>query len=213
VTSAIRTRPRRETSGVAALRLISGVVALGQSSSDPEKLARDAKDTHGVTVRVLALLLLAGFGSVSCLQIGTGDSADAAPPPPQMGDASDVVPRGLDCVVEPVSGTSLCTRISLCPGVAIDHDAFPNCGFRASSGSLEVDCLCGDFLCPIGTAIRCDQVPRLLAGQSEGLVCTQVSEGRCASLSPSASRDSGSCDRSCLSTCGGDPGCTVLCGC
>jgi len=159
--------------------------------------------------------VLAGFGLVSCLQIGTGDSADAAPPPgvSSTRDAGNVTPPGFDCVVDPVSGVSLCTQIALCPGVAIDHDAFPNCGFRASSGSPEVDCVCGDFLCPVGTAIRCDQVVRLLAGQSEGLVCTQVSEGRCAPRSPSSSRDGGSCDRSCLSICAGDPGCTILCGC
>ena len=178
-------------------------------------MAQTTEDTHGDTVRVL-VLAVASLACASCLQIGTGDAADAAAPPPVVSGASDASGaemQGSGCVVDSVSGLTLCTSVAACAGVAVDHDAYPNCGFRASSGSLEIDCVCGDFICPLGAAIRCDQVQQLLAGQSEGLVCTQVSEGRCAARSPSATGGGGSCDRNCLGTCAGDPGCALLCGC
>jgi hypothetical protein len=166
-------------------------------------------------VRVAAVvpLFLASF---SCLQLGAPETNDAGAPPPgssRSADAQDVAPQGSDCAVDSISGVTLCTRIALCPGVSVDHDAYPNCGFRASAGSIEVDCVCGDFLCPIGISIDCAQAARLLAAQSEAIACTQVSEERCAPRNKAPPAGNPSCDKNCAAGCAADPGCLRLCGC
>ena len=105
----------------------------------------------------------------------------------------------------------LCTSISLCPGVAVDHDVYPNCGFRLPSSSIDLECVCDNVLCPVGSALNCNQAWDLLDSQSELAVCTQSNEGRCAMLA--ASNPSRSCDRACAADCAGDPLCFRLCGC
>lgn len=164
---------------------------------------------HPVTL-ALSLLFVA-----SCLQLGGSEAADGGAPPVNPkgpGDAQDTEHVDADCVVDSVSGVGLCTRISLCPGLAVDHDVYPDCGFREPSGSIDIQCVCGDFVCPLGVALTCAQAAQLLAEQSEIFACTQASEGRCALRRPSAP-SSGSCDKACAASCAGDPGCFLLCGC
>ena len=154
----------------------------------------------------------------ACLQIGTtasdagagpGNAHDAAS---AAGDAGDASTSGSGCVVDPASGVTLCTRIATCPDLAVDHDVYPDCGFRVPSASLDVECLCGNFLCPLGAAHTCAQAEALLASQSEIAACTQASEGRCAATEPPVPPN-GSCDKVCQANCAGDPGCYRLCGC
>jgi hypothetical protein len=152
-----------------------------------------------------------------CLQIGTNGANDAGAAAGgaagrAANDAGDAAPTGTGCIVEPASGVTLCTRVSACPEVAIDHDVYPNCGLRVPATSLEVDCICGDFLCPLGVSLTCEHLRDLLDSQSEILACAQASEGRCAETTP-PKPPSGTCDRTCLATCAGDPGCIRLCGC
>jgi hypothetical protein len=157
------------------------------------------------------------LGGVACLEIGTNaNDAGAAAAGGAAGnavqDAGDAATSGTGCIVDQASGVTLCTRISICPDLAIDHDVYPNCGFRVPATSLEVDCVCGDFLCPLGVSLTCAQLRGLLDSQSEAVACAQASEGRCADTKPPAPPSS-TCDRNCLATCAGDPGCIRLCGC
>jgi hypothetical protein len=128
-------------------------------------------------------------------------------------DASTVT--GTGCALDSLSGVTLCETISLCPSLTVDPDALPGCGFRIPSTSIELVCVCDDYLCPVGTSLTCTEAKQLLAGQSSLTVCTQLSEGRCASRAPTASPAavSSSCDRSCADSCVGAPACLGLCGC
>lgn len=177
-----------------------------------------------------ALVLACGLSSCIGLQLGqSGDTdAGAAGTGGSAGAATADVDAatGAGCGTDGTSGVTLCRAISACPTVVVDPDLFPNCGFRIHEAALDLECLCGEDLCPMGTAVTCDQVAMLLASQSELSACTQVSEGRCAQTgaasapaqSPPAATGgqagAGSgCDRTCQSQCAGDPGCYRICGC
>jgi hypothetical protein len=159
-----------------------------------------------------------------CLQIGLPGITDGDPVALDAGPASDGavatdvktanVDAGVDrgCVVDPLSHATLCTSIALCPGLAIDHDQFPDCGFRTGSGLIDIECVCDNYLCPLGTTLTCAQAHNLLASQFEVLACTQVSEGRCAPRSVVAPSDSW-CDETCRAACTGVPRCMRACGC
>ena len=162
-------------------------------------------------------LLLLG----SCLQIGSLEGSDGgadAAKPGDSGVTSDAKAPNADaggdlgCIVDPLSRVTLCTSIALCPGLAVDHDRFPHCGFRKGAGLIDLACFCDNFVCPLGTTLTCGQARDLLATQFELNACLQVNEGRCAprSATPPAGT---SCDKNCASTCAGDPGCIRLCGC
>jgi hypothetical protein len=165
-------------------------------------------------VRPLFFLVLG-----SCLQIGSLESADGGARDGGKGSdgaaTSDAraadVGGDLGCIIDGYSRVTLCTSIGLCPGMAVDHDRFPNCGFRAGLGIIDLVCLCGDFLCPLGTSLTCGQAYNLLVTQFELNACLQVNEGRCA---PRTFPPTGTtCDKNCAARCVGDPGCVRLCGC
>ena len=162
------------------------------------------------------------LSAASCLQIGLPDGGDAgvadAPKTSDAGASSDVkapdkdVPADFGCVIDPLSRVTLCTAIGLCPGLSVDHDRFPNCGFRSGTGLIDVQCFCDNFLCPLGATLTCAQARELLATQFEVTACSQVSEGRCARRSVAPPTGT-SCDKNCAAMCAGDPGCLRLCGC
>jgi hypothetical protein len=148
-----------------------------------------------------------GTGSAAGSDGGTDGSAD-----------SGVV--GAGCGIESGSGTQLCIATSLCPKVVVDTQAFPHCGFRIRGGSSELVCACTDQICSMGAFTTCAQAAALLKAQTEQQVCTQVGEGRCSAAVPAAgsSGSSGSsskptCDKQCLSECGGGSACASICGC
>jgi hypothetical protein len=158
---------------------------------------------------VLLATLLAG-----CLQLDLGQTdagTTASSSATAAADAGASVLSGTSCAMDSASSTTLCTSIDRCPGLAVDHDIYPDCGFRVPAVSFDLECVCGDFLCSMGTALTCAQAGALLADGSELAVCTQLSEGRCAARA--TSKPASSCDRTCASECTGDPGCLVLCGC
>ena len=106
----------------------------------------------------------------------------------------------------------LCTSLDQCPGLAVDHDLYPDCGFRAPSTTIDLECVCGDFLCPVGAVLNCAQAKMLLGDQSEVIACVQQSEGRCAPRT-APKPGSTSCDSNCRDACAGDINCRKLCGC
>jgi hypothetical protein len=156
----------------------------------------------------------------SCLQFGLPDGKDGgvSDAARDSGATSDTQVSERDaagdsgCIVDPLSRVTLCTAIALCPGLAVDHDRFPNCGFRTGAGIIELQCLCHDFLCPLGATLTCGQARDLLASQFELNACLQVSEGRCAPRSAVPPTGS-SCDKNCAAMCGGDAACIRRCGC
>jgi hypothetical protein len=162
---------------------------------------------------VPAVLFLA-----SCLELNPGGADAGATAAPAESSPSDAAlaeaATGTNCAVDSVAGITLCTTISLCPGLAVAHDLYPDCGFRMAGGTvLDLECVCDSWLCPIGSALTCKDVAELLQSQSEQSVCTQLSEGRCAARGSPEARPSSGCDRQCESECGSSLGCVQACGC
>ena len=154
----------------------------------------------------------------SCLQIGTSADADAGAgaagsAAPGVDAESAVLTGGSGCATDSVSGTKLCSGFDQCPGLAVDHDVYPDCGFRVPSTTIDLECVCGDFLCPVGAVLNCAQAKMLLSEQSEVVTCIQQNEGRCAPRSTKSKPTTTSCDSICADACAGDINCRKLCGC
>lgn len=122
---------------------------------------------------------------------------------------------GTNCGTDPSTGITLCEGIDLCPGLIVDQGAFPGCGFRLNAASpYDLECDCGDFLCPIGAPPSCAAAAQLLDQEQSSLnVCQQQNEGTCLSLAPTGGGTQSTCDKSCESECAGDPNCIQMCGC
>ena len=168
----------------------------------------------------VALVLMAVLPA--CLQLGTpGDSAAGSASAGAAGSASTdggLPPAtGTNCGVDPGSGISLCLGISSCPTVRVDPDQFPGCGYRIAGNVIDLECLCNDSLCPMGSAASCEDAKALLADQSAQGVCAAIAEGRCSAVNQSGASANGNtsstCDKNCRAQCAGDPGCITLCGC
>jgi hypothetical protein len=169
---------------------------------------------HVMMLRALGFLL--PFVVASCVSAGQ-ESADAGD-----GDGSGATPyqdppaaAGVGCREDPTTGVSLCKGISTCPGIEVNPDTFPDCGFRVNTGNtLDIECSCSGLLCAVGVATTCAQAKALLAAQDVWEVCAQVSEGVCTGGGSSSKPDAASaCNQECYAMCVGDPVCVKLCGC
>jgi hypothetical protein len=134
-------------------------------------------------MKALSMAFLAAAGVSGCVGFSIGDkkASQSSQTDQQAASAADAgadSAAGIDCIVEPTTGKTLCTGIAACPDVVVDHDVYPNCGFRPGS-TLALECACNGSLCPLGIASTCEEAAKLLAAQSESIVCLQVSEGRC----------------------------------
>ena len=163
----------------------------------------------------IALKVLVGCGIVPSIGTGSGDagassSSSSATTTAASGDGGA---KGVDCITEVQTGAVLCTGISTCPGLAVDHDVFPSCGFRPGGTVLDLECACQTSLCPVGVAKTCAEAQKLLGAQNESSVCLQIDEGRCTGGGPIKKPVDPNCDRACASECGGAAGCIHLCGC
>jgi hypothetical protein len=166
----------------------------------------------------LALVLVPLLACLQQVSTGTGttDPTAGTGATPSSSGPGGAVPTGSACTDDPQTGVTLCEETSLCPGVAFDPGALPNCGFQLHAGSvIDLECLCGTALCPIGVPQTCAQAAELLASQSSVVVCQQASNGNCIELAaPVADAGaSSSCDKQCETECAGEPGCIQLCGC
>ncbi len=122
----------------------------------------------------------------SCLDFSLGGkgSADAGPHPDGAAPKTDAgTPEGgsgINCGADPQTGNVLCLGLSSCPGLIVDQNNYPGCGFRVTGGTtIDIECACSGYLCPLGVATSCTQAKSLLASQTYAGVCVQVSEGRC----------------------------------
>jgi hypothetical protein len=163
-----------------------------------------------------SMVLLGLLSSISsCLQFGkAGDSAaDDGTAAANAGSGGGASVTGTNCGVDPSTGVALCLGISACPGVRVDPEQFPDCGYRIAGRAIDLQCLCGDSLCPMGSAASCLDAKALLAEQSAQTVCAGVAEGRCQLVQQTSRSSSSTCDRDCRASCSGVPGCAALCGC
>jgi hypothetical protein len=187
------------------------------------------------TLRLTLAACLAGLAAAGCVQVSTGpdDPTSDAAPPTTTAAGDDGGAAGTNCGADPTTGTVLCLGVASCPSLAFDPTAWPSCGFRTTGGTtLDLECLCGTSLCPIGVATTCGQASEILSNQTQLMVCEQVSEQRCVSVgTPAASSggqgsqgsqgsqgtvDAGSpstCNQTCLVGCGTAPDCLTTCGC
>lgn len=152
----------------------------------------------------------------SCLQIGTQQAAGGATGSPTGASGSgggSATASGTNCGVDPTSGIALCLGISSCPSVRVDPDQFPDCGYRISGSVIDLECLCGDSLCPMGSAASCLDAKALLGEQSAQEVCAGIADGKCQVVKQTSSNSGSTCDKDCRAQCSGVPGCITLCGC
>lgn len=168
-------------------------------------------------MRALALTLLLSAGCID-FSLGQGskgaDGGASASSSSGSDAATDAGPAGLGCGQDPNTGATLCLGISSCPGLTVDTQAYPGCGFRVSGGNaIDLECACNDYVCPLGVATTCAQASKLMADQSQALVCAQIGEGRCTMGTPVTQPPASTCDKVCQSECGGDPNCIRACGC
>jgi hypothetical protein len=136
------------------------------------------------------------------------------------------VPVGVDCGTDTTSGVTLCVGSSVCPNDEINPNDFPNCGFRTTSPSFDLECLCdGNQLCPIGIASTCADVATLVTNRTVADICNQIGAGTCIEVgggTPTTTTTTGTggqtgasatCDTSCASDCANVPTCLIACGC
>jgi hypothetical protein len=161
---------------------------------------------------------LIALSLVGCLDFSIGGKGDAgtvdgsATKTDATTTADASTTTGISCGQDPQTGETLCLGLSTCPGLTVDQNEFPGCGFRVTGGStVDLECACSGYVCPIGIATSCAQAKSLLASQTFAGVCVQVSEGRC--TSGNAKAPPNNCDKTCASQCGGDPTCLQGCGC
>jgi hypothetical protein len=172
--------------------------------------------------------LAAGGIVAACLPLGdlgggAGGGAGGGPPAPAdtllPSDGGDAGITGENCAVDPVTRVELCTRVSLCPSVAVDHDRFPFCGLRIRGNTFDLTCWCDGWVCPMGTPTTCNEARRLLDTQFESQVCAQVDEGRCTQPQTEGDPVEGPpegalrCAPDCIQACGGGTACRFACGC
>lgn len=153
------------------------------------------------------------------LNIGTGGGGDAGSATSGSGPDGGGS-QGVDCVTESTTGATICTGNSACPSVAVDHDVYPDCGYRVvgANATLDIECACQDgMLCPVGIASTCAEASQMLQDQTESTVCQQVSEGRCSKGTGTGSTGGSSaqsnCNADCEQKCAGAPACIAECGC
>jgi hypothetical protein len=155
---------------------------------------------------------LAGCGLLSALEGSSGGQGSST----GTGTGAST-PQGIDCGVDPDTSATLCLGNTVCPGMTIDTEVYPLCGFRVNGTAVDIECSCSGFLCPLG-ATSCASAQQKLADENYGVVCSQVSGGTCTQGMPvaqstSSSSSGGSCDPTCRSECAGEPTCLQLCGC
>ena len=165
---------------------------------------------------LISIVLLASLSS--CLQVGgpsdSGSTQSAGSTGASgAGSSAGAATTGSYCGVDPSSGIALCLGISSCPAVRVDRDQFPDCGFRIAGKKLDLECLCGDSLCPMGNSANCIEAQALLSEQSAQGVCAAVAEGRCQPVKQTSDTSTSTCDKDCRAQCSGVPGCITLCGC
>jgi hypothetical protein len=125
-------------------------------------------------IALLAALSALALATSACLPDALGLGGDAGTASGRDGGAGADAAVGAGCTQDLGGGTTLCTYISLCPTLGVDHDQFPNCGFRIRGDVIDIECICNGALCPMGSPTSCAQAKQLMTSQTELGVCQQV---------------------------------------
>lgn len=157
---------------------------------------------------------------VACVDLTAGQGGggpSASEPDADGGLESGVALQGAGCGADAITGVTLCLAVSICPNDIIDSELWPGCGFRMTPSGFDLQCVCDNQVCPIGTPLTCEQIAPLLAAQTQLGVCASASEGRCVTPAasggtPGAVSPSG-CNKACAQQCYGENGCLEQCGC
>lgn len=170
---------------------------------------------------LLALASLVTLATAACVDISAGKGGDTSGD--QTGGGEDAGLEGgyrlegAGCGTDGTTGVTLCLAVSTCPDQVFDKDLWPGCGYRLGPAGYDMQCVCDDELCPIGTPLSCEQISTLLDAQSQIGVCASRAEGRCVRPAgggnTSGGAPSGRCDKECAKICGGENGCLEQCGC
>lgn len=167
------------------------------------------------------LFTLLGASAVGCGFVRPlGDDGSTS----SSSSATTSADTGVSCGTDPQSGVSLCLGTTECPDAKLPLDDFPDCGFRSTKGTYDIECVCnGNQLCPVGTAKSCGDLAGLFGKKSLADVCnqdgcTEVGTAQPASTATAAptaapTTRSPTCDPDCMSDCGGSPPCLQACGC
>jgi hypothetical protein len=144
-----------------------------------------------------------------------GDSQSQSSSASSSGNGSSAQDTGVGCGADPDTGVNLCLGTTECPKVSLDTDSFPDCGFRTTTGSYDLECVCnGNTLCPVGVASSCAEIGDLFAHKSLADFCNQED---CKEIAPSTTSKpmtrSPNCDSSCADDCAGNAVCVQGCGC
>lgn len=124
-----------------------------------------------------------GFNIIPTTDDTSSTGGDDASTSADDGVAAEGAVTGISCGVDPDTGVTLCDGISTCPGLLVDEDQFPGCGFRIDDPNdvnvMDLECACYGQICPIGITTSCTQAAVVMQDQNEYTVCQQVDEGRC----------------------------------
>jgi hypothetical protein len=126
--------------------------------------------------------------------------------------------KGVDCTITTTNGATLCQGTTECPTATVSQNSWSGCGYKISGKSLDLECECSGFLCPIGTPMptTCAAANELLITETLSNVCGAAAQGTCVNelFSSDASTSSGNCDMTCAASCAtGDVTCMQFCGC
>ena len=132
-------------------------------------------------------------------------------PPPTAGRTLPPTPgsSGQDAASRPARARSSAWRRASARRSSSTRRRSRTAASASRAASSELVCGCGDSICSMGAFTTCAQAAALLTSQTEQQVCTQLAEGRCSAgvptpgTSSSSSSSGSSCDKACLSECGG----------
>lgn len=163
-----------------------------------------------------ALLAMTAFLALSSCIKGKSTGDDAGTSSGGRGGAGGAT--GVQCGPDPVSGVTLCVGTTECPNANVDPDTFPGCGYKTTTPSFDLECVCdGNTLCPIGVAATCADIAPLFAKRTVRDVCNQIGSGSCIEVGTTPPGTGGSrsstCDPTCSAECAGSPTCLQACGC
>lgn len=156
----------------------------------------------------------------ACVDLTAGQGGSDTAPSDSTADAglgNGVTLEGAGCGMDGTTGVTLCLAVSICPNDIIDAELWPGCGYRLTPAGFDLQCVCDNQVCPIGTPLTCDQIAPLLEAQTQIGVCASAFDGRCvtptAASSSSGSTTTTGCNKACAQQCGGENGCLEQCGC
>jgi hypothetical protein len=140
----------------------------------------------------------------------TSETTDDAGAPSPPTTATHPGPTGSVCTA--ITTTyAVCADLSSCPGVIIDPNVFPDCGYSVHGDAIDPECLCYGSMCPMGTPQTCAEMQALLSsGVTLTTVCDQQITGKCANM---GGQGEPSTCQVCKNNCDGNVTCLQNCGC